>query len=51
MNSRKAIVPQDPDKQGIFLVLVSRAPAPVWEAVHFGKGGIEVEKKNRPCLM
>ena len=42
----QSYLPQDPDKQGIFLVLVSRAPAPVWEAVHFGKGGIEVKRKT-----
>jgi len=39
-------LPQDPKRQSIFLVLVSRAPAPVWEVERFGKGGLDVKRKS-----
>ena len=39
-------LPKDPKQTGIFLVLVGRAPAPVWDVQRFGQGGINVRRKN-----
>jgi hypothetical protein len=38
--------PKDPEQTGIFLVLVGRAPAPVWDIRRFGKGGIDISRKQ-----
>jgi hypothetical protein len=39
-------LPKDPKQSGIFLILVGRAPAPLWEIKRFGRGGIEVRRKH-----
>jgi hypothetical protein len=39
-------LPSDPAKTGIFLVLVNRASASVWDVFRFGKGGIDLRRKN-----
>jgi hypothetical protein len=39
-------LPKDPTKTGIFLVLVNRAPFPVWDVVRFGNGGIDLRRKK-----
>ena len=39
-------LPKDTTKTGIFLVLVGRAPAPVWEVRRFGKGGMDIHRKK-----
>jgi len=38
-------LPADPNFRGIFLVLVSRAPGPVWEVVPCKNGGIHLQRK------
>ncbi len=38
-------LPQDPKRTGIFLVLVGRAPASVWDVRRFGEGGIDLRRK------
>jgi hypothetical protein len=38
-------LPADPSFRGIFLVLVKRAPAPVWEVVPLKNGGIHLHRK------
>jgi hypothetical protein len=45
-------IPQDPSFKGVFLVLVGRAPAPVWEVQRNGKGQITnlYRKKNWPYV-
>lgn len=42
----EAYVPTDPQRSGIFLVLVNRAPAPVWDVHRYGNGGIDVRRKK-----
>ena len=39
-------LPTDPKRTGIFLILVNRAPAPIWEVHRFGKGGIDLRRKQ-----
>jgi hypothetical protein len=39
-------LPTDPKQTGIFLVLVNRAPAPVWDVRRFGNGGIDLRRKK-----
>jgi len=39
-------LPSDPKRTGIFLVLVNRAPAPIWDVKRFGKGGIDLRRKQ-----
>jgi hypothetical protein len=39
-------LPTDENFQGIFVVLVGRAPAPVWEVERFGNGGISLKRKK-----
>jgi hypothetical protein len=39
-------LPGDRSRTGIFLVLVNRAPAPVWDVQHFGNGGINLRRKQ-----
>ena len=41
-----AYLPADPRFRGIFVVLVGRAPAPVWEVRRFGNGGIDLRRKK-----
>jgi hypothetical protein len=38
-------LPSDRTKTGIFLVLVNRASASVWDVRHFGNGGIDLRRK------
>jgi hypothetical protein len=38
-------LPTDP-KPGIFLVLVNRAPASIWDVKRYGKGGIDLRRKQ-----
>lgn len=38
-------LPSVPNFQGVFAVLIGRAPAPVWEVKHFGKGGLDLRRK------
>jgi hypothetical protein len=35
-----------PRKPGVFCVFVSRAPYPIWEVRRFGKGGIDLQRKE-----
>lgn len=37
-------MPSDPNFVGVFLVLVSKSKAPVWQVRRFGKGGIDLRK-------
>jgi hypothetical protein len=37
-------LPKDPKQTGIFLVLVGRAPAPVWHVRRFGQGGMDLTR-------
>lgn len=39
-------LPQDPNRTGIFLVMVGRAPAPVWDVRRYGQGGIDLRRKD-----
>src|SRR4029077_3623643 len=39
-------LPKDPKQTGIFLILVGRAPAPVWDIRRFGQGGIDLRRKK-----
>lgn len=39
-------LPTDPKRTGIFLVLVNRAPASIWDVKRFGKGGIDLRRKQ-----
>jgi len=39
-------LPTDPTRTGIFLVLVNRAPAPVWEVTRYGQGGLDLHRKQ-----
>lgn len=39
-------LPTDPRRAGIFLILVNRAPAPIWDVKRFGKGGIDLRRKQ-----
>jgi hypothetical protein len=38
-------LPTDPQRMGIFLILVNRAPASIWDVRRFGKGGIDLQRK------
>jgi hypothetical protein len=42
----ESYLPADPKLTGIFLVLVNRAPAPVWDVHRFGNGGIDLRRKK-----
>ena len=39
-------LPADSQRTGIFLVLVNRAPAAVWDVHRYGNGGIELRRKR-----
>ena len=39
-------LPTDPKRAGIFLVLVNRAPAAVWDVRRYGNGGIDLRRKK-----
>ena len=39
-------LPVDRSRTGIFLVLVNRAPAPVWDVQRYGNGGINLRRKK-----
>jgi hypothetical protein len=39
-------LPTDPQRYGIFLILVNRAPASIWDVHRFGKGGIDLRRKQ-----
>jgi hypothetical protein len=39
-------LPTDPQRTGIFLVLVNRAPAAVWDVQRYGNGGINLRRKK-----
>jgi hypothetical protein len=39
-------LPTDPQRTGIFLILVNRAPASIWDVRRFGKGGIDLRRKQ-----
>jgi hypothetical protein len=39
-------LPTDPKRTGIFLILVNRAPASIWDVKRFGKGGIDLRRKQ-----
>lgn len=38
--------PQDPRFQGIFAVLVNKAPAPVWQVLRFNGGGFHLKRRE-----
>lgn len=43
--------PGDPKFQGIFAVLVNKAPAPVWQVLRFKGGGFHLKRREpRPCV-
>lgn len=42
----EAHLPADPNFQGVFCILVSRAPAPLREIRRFGNGGIDIRRKR-----
>jgi hypothetical protein len=42
----ESYLPADPKRTGIFLVLVNRAPASVWDVHRFGNGGIDLRRKK-----
>jgi hypothetical protein len=42
----EAQLPTDPERTGIFLVLVNRAPAPIWDVHRYGNGGIDLRRKK-----
>lgn len=39
-------LPTDPAQTGIFLVLVNRAPAPVWDVARYGNNGLHLQRKQ-----
>jgi len=39
-------LPTDPQRTGIFLILVNRAAASIWDVQRFGKGGIDLRRKQ-----
>jgi hypothetical protein len=45
-NIAEEYLPADPKRTGIFLVLVNRAPASIWDVKRFGKGGIDLRRKQ-----
>jgi hypothetical protein len=42
----ESYLPADPKRSGIFLVLVNRAPAAVWDVHRYGNGGIDLRRKK-----
>ena len=42
----EAQLPADPKRTGVFLVLVNRAPAAVWDVRRYGKGGMDLRRKQ-----
>jgi hypothetical protein len=42
----ESYLPAAPQRTGIFLVLVNRAPAPVWDVRRYGNGGIDLRRKQ-----
>lgn len=45
-NIAEEYLPSDPKRTGIFLVLVNRAPAPIWDVKRFGQGGLDLRRKQ-----
>jgi hypothetical protein len=39
-------IPTDPSFRGIFAVIVSRLPAPVWQVLRFPSGGFHIKRKE-----
>jgi hypothetical protein len=39
-------LPTNPQRTGIFLILVNRAPASIWDVKRYGKGGIDLRRKQ-----
>jgi len=39
-------LPKDPTRTGIFCILVSRAPAPIWDVQRYGNNGINLRRKE-----
>ena len=39
-------VPKEPTRTGIFCILVSRAPAPLWDVQRYGNNGINLRRKE-----
>jgi hypothetical protein len=39
-------LPKDPNRLGLFLVLVSKAPALVWQVRHYGENGMDLRRRN-----
>lgn len=39
-------LPTAPKRTGIFLILVNRAPASIWDVKRFGKGGLDLRRKQ-----
>jgi hypothetical protein len=44
-NLAEEYLPTDPQRTGIFLILVNRAPASIWDVKRYGKGGIDLRRK------
>ena len=38
--------PDGPPRDGVFCVLVGRAPAPIWTVHRFGNGGLDLRRKS-----
>ncbi len=45
-NLAEEYLPTDPQRTGIFLILVNRASASIWDVQRFGKGGIDLRRKH-----
>jgi DNA-binding transcriptional ArsR family regulator len=39
-------LPKEPTRTGIFCILVSRAPAPIWDVQRYGNNGINLRRKE-----
>lgn len=45
-NLAEEYLPTNPQRTGIFLILVNRAPASIWDVKRYGKGGIDLRRKQ-----
>jgi hypothetical protein len=45
-NLAEEYLPTEPQRTGIFLVLVNRAPASIWDVQRYGKAGMDLRRKQ-----
>ncbi len=45
-NLAQQYLPQDPEAEGVFVIMVSRATVPVWEVLRNGEGGLHLRRKK-----